>query len=245
MKPSDPSGSAGRPPREQAFRNPAAGPLQSDHADSRSTPANICVSAHPLVQDKLCQLRAATTPGRRFRPLLRDLTQLLFYEATRQLDTVPDSVRAPAALAPGRRLAGRIGLVPVMRAGLGMADALSAMLPDAPVWHIGLRRDEETLNPIEYYAAATDGETVQVCLLLDPMLATGGTAAAACGLLKRSGVKRIIYIGIIAAPEGVARLHREHPEVPIFVAALDEGLDERGFILPGLGDAGDRQFGTA
>ncbi len=131
-----------------------------------------------------------------------------------------------------------------MRAGLGMSDALSEVLPDSIVYHLGLRRDEETLRPIEYYAAATGPFAVQMCLLLDPMLATGGSASAACHLLKRQGISSITFVGLIAAPEGVTRLHSEHPEVPIFLAAQDDGLDERGFILPGLGDAGDRQFGT-
>ena len=205
----------------------------------------VRVSRHPVVLDKLSQLRSAATPPVRFRVLVRELTQLLLYEATADLATDPVQVRAPAALAPGRRLKGRIGLAPVMRAGIGMAEALTDMLPDAPIWHIGLRRDEETLEPQEYYNSDSGPDGVQACLLLDPMLATGGTAAAACRLLKRRGVGEIIYIGLIAAPEGIARLHGEHPAVPVFVAALDEGLDDRGFIVPGLGDAGDRQYGTS
>ncbi len=206
--------------------------------------ANVRVSTHPIVQDKLCELRSAATPPRRFRTLIRDLTRLIFCEATADLTTTPVEVKAPAAVAPGRRLQGQIGLAPVMRAGLGMSEALTEILPDALVWHLGLRRDEETLDPIEYYSAEPGPASVQACLLLDPMLATGGTASAACRLLKRWQVANIIYVGLIAAPEGVERLHSEHPEVPVFVAAVDEGLDERGFILPGLGDAGDRQFGT-
>lgn len=211
---------------------------------SESSGQLVRVSRHPLVQDKLSQLRSAATPPPRFRTLVRELTQLLVYEATANLATEAMQVRAPAALAPGSRLQGPIVLAPVMRAGIGMAEALTGMLSDAPVWHLGLRRDEETLEPQEYYVAESGREDVQACLLLDPMLATGGTAAAACRLLKRRGVGNILYIGLIAAPEGIARLHREHPEIPVFVAALDDGLDDRGFILPGLGDAGDRQYGT-
>lgn len=207
-------------------------------------PANVHVSDHPVVGDKLCQLRAATTPPDRFRGVVGDLTRLLFYEASADLATEPTDVKAPLGIARGRRLRGPIALAPVMRAGIGMAEALTQMLPDSVVWHLGIRRDEETLNPIEYYDAGPDPRQVQTCLLLDPMLATGGTAAAACRLLKRRGLARIRYVGLIAAPEGVARLHDEHPDVPVFVAALDDGLDERGFILPGLGDAGDRQYGT-
>ena len=205
---------------------------------------SLHVSPHPLVQDKLSQLRSAATPPPRFRTLVRELTQLLVYEATVDLATDPIQVRAPAALAPGARLQGPIVLAPVMRAGIGMAESLTGMLPNAPVWHLGLRRDEATLEPRQYYVAESGRQPVQACLLLDPMLATGGTAAAACRLLKRRGVSNILYIGLIAAPEGIARLHREHPEVSVFVAALDDGLDDRGFILPGLGDAGDRQYGT-
>lgn len=204
----------------------------------------VHVSSHPLVQDKLSQLRSAATPPPRFRLLVRELTQLLVFEATADLATEPMQVRAPAALAPGARLQGPIVLAPVMRAGIGMAEALSGLLSDALVWHLGLRRDEVTLEPQEYYATESGGADVQACLLLDPMLATGGTASSACRLLKRKGVGNILYIGLIAAPEGIARLHLEHPEVPVFVAALDDGLDDRGFILPGLGDAGDRQYGT-
>lgn len=211
---------------------------------SSSAHPNLHVSDHPVVHDKLCELRTADTPPRRFRGVVRDLTQLLFYEASADLETDPAEVKAPLGIARGRRLRGPIALAPVMRAGLGMAEALAPMLPETVVWHLGIRRDEATLNPIEYYDAGPGISRVQTCLLLDPMLATGGTAAAACRLLKRRGPADIRYVGLIAAPEGVARLHAEHPDVPVFVAALDDGLDERGFILPGLGDAGDRQYGT-
>ena len=212
--------------------------------ESGSLPPNLHVSDHPVVSDKLCELRATRTPPRRFRGVVRDLTRLLFYEASTDLITDPTDIKAPLGIARGRRLQGPIALAPVMRAGLGMAETLAQMLPDTVIWHLGIRRDEETLDPIEYYDAEPSIAQVQTCLLLDPMLATGGTAAAACRLLKRRGLAGIRYVGLIAAPEGVARLHDEHPDVPIFVAALDDGLDERGYILPGLGDAGDRQYGT-
>jgi uracil phosphoribosyltransferase len=207
-------------------------------------PANLHISDHPVVRDKLCELRATATPTRRFRDVVGDLTRLLFYEASADLATEPAEVEAPLGLARGRRLRGPIVLAPVMRAGLGMAEVLTQMLPDSVVWHLGIRRDEETLNPVEYYDSSPSVCQAQTCLLLDPMLATGGTAAAACRSLKHHGLASIRYVGLIAAPEGVARLHAEHPDVPLFVAALDDGLDERGFILPGLGDAGDRQYGT-
>ncbi|HEY8787080.1 MAG TPA: uracil phosphoribosyltransferase, partial [Candidatus Limnocylindria bacterium] len=149
-------------------------------------------------------------------------------------------------LAPyrGARLAQTVGLVPVLRAGIGMVEAALQLIPEAQVWHIGLFRDENTLRPIEYYNKLPSSATVQICLVLDPMLATGGSATATIDVLKKWGAKRIKYVGIIAAPEGVRALVSAHPDVPIHVAALDERLNEKGYIVPGLGDAGDRQFGT-
>ncbi len=210
-----------------------------------ATQASVNVSRHPIVQDKLAQLRDAETPARKFRELVKEITLMLAYEATADLSTEPTSVSTPLANAPGQRLRGSIGLVPVLRAGLGMVEGLWEMMPDAVVWHIGLRRDERTLEPMQYYANKPVEPDVQACLLMDPMLATGGSASAACDLLKEWGVQRIRYIGLIAAPEGVERLQRDHPDVRIHIAGLDERLNEHGFIVPGLGDAGDRQFGTA
>ncbi len=211
------------------------------------TPADdgVHVSTHPIVQDKLAQLRDRETPPRKFRELVKEITLMLAYEATADLEMVGKMVQTPLAVTEGRQLRGSIGLVPVLRAGLGMMEGLWEMMPDAVVWHIGLRRDERTLEPMQYYANKPVEPDVQACLLMDPMLATGGSASAACDLLKEWGVQRIRYVGLIAAPEGVERLRRNHPDVRIHIAGLDERLNEHGFIVPGLGDAGDRQFGTA
>ena len=154
-------------------------------------------------------------------------------------------MRTPLGAYAGHRLAERVGLVPVLRAGIGMVEAALALIPEAQVWHIGLFRDERTLRPIEYYNKLPSSATVQVCLVLDPMLATGGSAVATIDILKKWGAQRIKYVGIIAAPEGAAALAGAHPDVPIHVAAVDERLNESGYIVPGLGDAGDRQFGTS
>ncbi len=153
-------------------------------------------------------------------------------------------MKTPLAPYSGSRLREKVGLVPVLRAGIGMVEAALALMPEAQVWHIGLFRDERTLRPIEYYNKLPTSATVQVCLVLDPMLATGGSASATVDILKKWGAKRVKYVGIIAAPEGVHALATAHPDVPIHVAALDERLNDKGYIVPGLGDAGDRQFGT-
>ena len=153
-------------------------------------------------------------------------------------------MRTPLAEAKGAKLAEPVGLVPVLRAGIGMVEAALELMPDAQVWHIGLFRDERTLRPIEYYNKLPSSATVAVCLVLDPMLATGGSAVATIDILKKWGAKRVKYVGIIAAPEGTKALTNAHPDVPIHVGALDERLNEKGYIVPGLGDAGDRQFGT-
>ena len=176
--------------------------------------------------------------------LVGEIAMLLLYEATEDLPVHDAEVRTPLGVARGARLAERVGLIPVLRAGIGMVEAALELMPDAQVWHIGLFRDERTLRPIEYYNKLPSEATVQVCLVLDPMLATGGSAVATIDILERWGAKRIRYVGIIAAPEGVKALSTAHPDVPIHIAALDDHLDERGYIVPGLGDAGDRQFGT-
>jgi uracil phosphoribosyltransferase len=190
------------------------------------------------------RLRDEATPPKIFRELVAEIATLLLYEATADLPTEPRQVKTPLANASGVRLAEKIGLVPVLRAGIGMVQAALELMPDAQVWHIGLFRDEHTLRPIEYYNKLPSSATVQVCLVLDPMLATGGSASATVDILKRWGAKRVKYVGIIAAPEGVRALASAHPDVPIHVAALDERLNDKGYIVPGLGDAGDRQFGT-
>ncbi len=176
---------------------------------------------------------------------MAEIATLLLYEATMDLPLAPQVVRTPLAEYHGHRLAERVGLVPVLRAGIGMVEAALALIPEAQVWHIGLFRDERTLRPIEYYNKLPSSATVQVCLVLDPMLATGGSAAATIDILKKWGAQRVKYVGIIAAPEGAAALAKAHPDVPIHVAAIDDHLNENGYIVPGLGDAGDRQFGTS
>jgi uracil phosphoribosyltransferase len=207
-------------------------------------PANLHVSSHPLVAHKLSILRDVSTEPKKFRELVRELTWLLGYEAMRDLTLQPRSVETPLEVLDGAELEPRVGLVPVLRAGLGMVDAMLELMPSAEVWHIGLYRDERSLKPVEYYNKLPDAATVQVCLILDPMLATGGSAAATVDILKAWGAARIKQVSLIAAPEGVATLSGAHPDVDIHVAAVDRELNDRGYIVPGLGDAGDRQFGT-
>ncbi len=206
---------------------------------------NVFPSKHPLVAHKLARLRDHNTDPKKFRELLREIAALLTYEATYDLQLEPRTVETPLAVTQGAELQEKIGLIPILRAGLGMVEGVWGLMPSSEVWHIGLYRDERTLKPVEYYNKLPIEPTVSVCLVLDPMLATGGSAAATVDVLKRWGVKRIKFIGVIGAPEGIKHLHDNHPEVPIYLAAIDERLNERGYILPGLGDAGDRQFGTA
>jgi uracil phosphoribosyltransferase len=201
-------------------------------------------SQHPLVKHKLALMRNVKTEPKKFRELIREISILLCYEATADLSTRPVTVQTPLAEAAGRELVDTVGLVPVLRAGLGMVEGVWEMMPGAEVWHIGLYRDERTLKPVSYYNKLPTLPTVQVCLVLDPMLATGGSAVATVDLLKKWGARRIKFVGILAAPEGVARLEGAHPDVPIHLAHIDSHLNEYGYIVPGLGDAGDRQFGT-
>jgi uracil phosphoribosyltransferase len=202
------------------------------------------VSRHPLVAHKLAILRDKTTEPKKFRELVRELTWLLGYEAMADLATRQRSVETPLETTSGAEAEPRVGLVPVLRAGLGMVEAMLELIPTAEVWHIGLYRDERTLKPVEYYNKLPDAATVQVCLVLDPMLATGGSAAATIDILKQWGAARIKQVSLIAAPEGARTLEGAHPDIDIHVAAMDSHLNERGYIVPGLGDAGDRQFGT-
>jgi uracil phosphoribosyltransferase len=206
--------------------------------------SQVYVSNHPLILHKLALLRSVTTEPKYFREVVAEFTQLLTYEATQDLTTVEEEVVTPLATTTCRVVDERVGLVPVLRAGLGMVEAVLQLLPYAQVWHIGLFRDEKTLKPIEYYNRLPDHSSVDTCLLLDPMLATGGSASATVDILKKWGAGRIKYVGLIAAPEGIAHLSAQHPDVPIHVAAVDSHLNEIGYIVPGLGDAGDRQFGT-
>jgi uracil phosphoribosyltransferase len=207
-------------------------------------PENVFPSPHPLVAHKLALLRSVETKPKQFRELVREISILLAYEATTDLALEARQVTTPMGQASGQQLTYEIGLVPVLRAGLGMVEGIWEMMPGAEVWHIGLKRDERTLEPMQYYANKPVAPRVQLCLLLDPMLATGGSASAACTLLKSWGVRRIKYVGLIAAPEGIQRLHADHPDVPIHIGAIDSHLNDIGYIVPGLGDAGDRQFGT-
>ncbi|NLZ26611.1 MAG: uracil phosphoribosyltransferase [Chloroflexi bacterium] len=205
---------------------------------------SVFPSPHPLVATKLTLLRDLRTEPKKFRELVREIAALLTYEATLDLATQDIPLRTPLAETTGQKLLERIGLVPVLRAGLGMVEGIWELMPSAEVWHIGLYRDERTLKPVSYYNRLPIEPTVSVCLILDPMLATGGSAVATVDILKQWGVSKIKYIGIIAAPEGIARLQDAHPDVPIHIAGIDERLNEHGYILPGLGDAGDRMFGT-
>jgi uracil phosphoribosyltransferase len=207
--------------------------------------SNVFVSTHPLVAHKLTKLRDNNTSPKKFRELVRELSALLTYEATTDLKVSPYDVTTPMGETNGSELTDKIGLVPILRAGLGMVEGVWGLMPNAEVWHIGLYRDEDTLQPVEYYNKLPIAPTVKVVLVLDPMLATGGSAVATLDILKRWGVERIKFIGLLAAPEGVEAMQTAHPEVPIYLASIDEKLNDIGYIVPGLGDAGDRQFGTA
>ena len=206
---------------------------------------NVFASTHPLVAHKLTRLRSLETNPKKFRELVREISALLAYEATADLLVTPRMVETPLATTEGAELKEKIGLVPILRAGLGMVEGVWGLMPSAEVWHIGLYRDEATLQPVEYYNKLPVEPTVSVCLILDPMLATGGSATATVDIVKRWGVSRIKFVAMIASPEGIDVMQKAHPDVPIHLAAIDEGLNQVGYILPGLGDAGDRQFGTA
>jgi uracil phosphoribosyltransferase len=202
------------------------------------------VSQHPAVRHKLGILRNARTEPKKFREVVRELSWLLGYEALADARMRPLDVETPLETMAGEELADRIGLIPILRAGLGMVDAMLELMPTAEVWHLGLFRDERTLRPVEYYNKLPDSATVDLCLILDPMLATGGSATAAIEVLKRWGAERIKLVNLIAAPEGVEAVATAHPDVEIYTASLDRQLNDKGYIQPGLGDAGDRQFGT-
>jgi uracil phosphoribosyltransferase len=209
-----------------------------------SQPPTLHVSSHPAILHKLAILRDDKTEPKKFREVVRELSWLLGYEALADVKVRPLTIRTPIEEMEAAQLADRIGLVPILRAGLGMVDAMLELMPTAEVWHLGLFRDERTLQPVEYYNKLPDSATVDLCLILDPMLATGGSATAAIDVLKRWGASRIKLVNLIAAPEGVAAVAAAHPDVEIHCASLDRQLNEKGYIMPGLGDAGDRQFGT-
>ncbi len=202
------------------------------------------VSQHPAVLHKLAILRDEHTEPKKFREIVRELSWLLGYEALADVSVKAREIRTPMEPMTAHELGERVGFVPILRAGLGMVDAMLELMPTAQVWHLGLFRDERTLRPVEYYNKLPDSATVDLCLILDPMLATGGSATAAIEVLKKWGAVRIKLVNLIAAPEGVAAVTAAHPDVAIHCAALDRSLNEKGYIQPGLGDAGDRQFGT-
>ena len=204
----------------------------------------IYESSHPLVAHKLARLRDKSTDPKKFRELIREISALLAYEATADLEVASKPVETPLGEAAGMELKQPIGLVPILRAGLGMVEGIWGLMPSAEVWHIGLYRDEQTLQPVQYYNKLPLEPTVSVCLVLDPMLATGGSAVATVDILKEWGVQRIKFLGILAAPEGVKAMQEAHPDVPLHLAVIDKKLNQHGYIVPGLGDAGDRQFGT-
>ncbi len=206
---------------------------------------NPMILDHPLVQHKVSHLRDRNTGTKEFKELVSEIAMLLCYEATRDLPTEEVEIETPVAIAKTRVLSGRkLALVPILRAGLGMVDGMLTLLPAAKVGHIGLYRNEETLEPVEYYCKLPSDIAERDVMVLDPMLATGGSAVDAITQIKKRGAKSIKFLAIIAAPEGLERLHIAHPDVDIYVAALDEKLNENGYIIPGLGDAGDRIFGT-
>ncbi|HMB95209.1 MAG TPA: uracil phosphoribosyltransferase [Tepidisphaeraceae bacterium] len=205
---------------------------------------NVFVIDHPVIQTKLTELRDYTADHRKFRALLDEIAMLMTYEVTRDWPTRSKPVRTPLEQMTGPELARQVTLVPILRAGLGMAEGVLKILPDARMGHLGVRRDETTLEPIAYYQKLPPDIADTEVLLIDPMLATGGSAIAAVSFLKKAGVSNMKFVCLVAAPEGVTALHREHPEVPIYCAAIDRQLNDKGYILPGLGDAGDRIFGT-
>jgi uracil phosphoribosyltransferase len=206
---------------------------------------NLTVVAHPLVQHKLTRLRDRTTGTRDVKALVSEISMLMAYEATKDLPLEDVSVETPLERTTGRHLAGKkLALVPILRAGLGMVDGITQLVPHARVGHIGLYRDHDTLQPVDYYFKVPGSEEDRLFLVLDPMLATGGSACQAVTALKDAGATRIRFLCLVAAPEGVRRMLDRHPDAPVYTAALDRGLNAKGYILPGLGDAGDRLFGT-
>ena len=207
--------------------------------------SKVCVFDHPLIQHKLSILREKSTSVKEFRELISEIAMLMCYEATRDLPLEEIEIETPVAKAKVKHIAGKkLAIVPILRAGLGMVDGMVSMMPNVKVGHIGLFRDPETLEPVKYYFKMPPDIDERDVIVVDPMLATGGSASAAIQFLKDDGVKHIKLMCIIGAPEGVERMQADHPDVDIYVAALDDHLNEHGYIVPGLGDAGDRIFGT-
>ncbi len=205
---------------------------------------SLHISSHPLVQHKLALLRDVDTEPMTFRTLVGEIAQILFCEATHDLKLTSVTVRTPMGDCASKVIWQRIGIVPILRAGLSMSDAMLRVLPKASVWHLGLYRDHNTHQPISYYNKLPAYPNIDIGFVVDPMLATGGSASMAVDILKKWGLKEIRFIGLIAAPEGIAVMQQNHPDVPLYLAALDSHLDENKYIVPGLGDAGDRQFDT-
>ena len=207
--------------------------------------ANVHIMDHPLIHHKLAVLRNKETSVKEFRELVNEISGLMCYEATRNLPTMDVEVETPVAMAKCKMLAGKkLAIVPILRAGLGMVDALVDLIPSAKIGHIGLYRDPETHEPVEYYCKLPEDIGNRVTFVVDPMLATGGSAVAAIDFLKKHGCKNIIMMNIIGCPEGIKRVQEAHPDVEMYVAACDERLNDHAYIVPGLGDAGDRIFGT-
>ena len=207
--------------------------------------ANVHVLDHPLIQHKLAVLRDKDTPVKEFRELISEIAGLMCYEATRNLPTTEVEVQTPVAVAKCRKLAGKkLAIIPILRAGLGMVDSMVDLIPSAKIGHIGLYRDPETHMPVEYYCKLPEDIENRKVFVVDPMLATGGSAIAAIDFLKKRGCKSIVMMNVIGCPEGVKAVQEAHPDVELYLAALDERLNDHAYIVPGLGDAGDRIFGT-
>lgn len=205
--------------------------------------SNLCIVEHPLVQSKLAHLRNKETNNKEFRELVSEISALLFYEATKDMAVKSVKVTTPRGEAECKVLDNEIGIVPILRGGLGMVEGIVDLMPNAKIGHIGLYRDPNTFMPIEYYCKLPEGEDIEM-FVLEPMMATGGTSSAAIQFLKERNVKKIKYICLICTPDGVKRLQEDHPDVDVYAAALDRAISEDGYIVPGLGDAGDRMFGT-
>ena len=205
----------------------------------------VVVTDHPLIQHKLTLMRDKNTGSKDFRELLTEITMLMGYEITRELPLEDIEIETPVIKTTAKVIAGKkLGIVPILRAGLGMVDGLVNLIPAAKVGHVGLYRDPETLQPVEYYCKLPQDIAEREMIIVDPMLATGGSAVAAIDVLKRDGAKVIKLVNLVASPEGIEEVHKYHPDVDIYVANIDEKLNDHGYIIPGLGDAGDRLFGT-
>ena len=207
--------------------------------------SKVMIMDHPLIQHKIGIIRRQETGSKDFRQLISEIAMLMCYEATRDLKLTDVEIETPISKMTAKELAGKkLAVVPILRAGLGMVDGMLSIIPAAKVGHIGLYRNEETLEPVEYYCKLPKDCAEREVFVVDPMLATGGSATAAITMLKNKGVKKIRFMCIVAAPQGIERMQKEHPDVDLYVGALDDHLNENGYIVPGLGDAGDRIFGT-